>query len=292
MTREAAMTQSATILGMQHRIRTAHGDSKEAIQPEPLKIGGVGQGNRAGVMNNHIQSIALIEAMSKLMKGATMRDPTGTTEVIQHICGWIDDCTNTESFDPLDTAAEILNTMSNSCKIWRRLVRITGGDLSLHKCVTYIVMWKFTNDNTKARMVSQEELPGKVSFLTDDDPPTKIELKSKDHWEAERITGIRFTPSAAMNKEFKYRQTESLHLARNITNRHFNGHDANMIYHSRWQSRISFYLPMTKFSHTQCQKLQIPIYAALLPKFGYNRHLPLEVQHAPRSHGGSGFIHM
>ena len=292
MTKEAAMTQAATLAGMQHRIRTAHGDSKEVIQPQPFEIGGVGQGNRAGVMDNHIQSIALIDAMSNLTKGATMRDPTGTVEVIQHICGWVDDCTNTESFNPIETAMEIINTMSQSCKIWRRLVRITGGDLALHKCVTYIVIWKFTHDNTKAIPVPQNELPGKVSFLTDDDPPQKITLKSKDHWEAERITGIRFTPTAAMNKEFKHRKTESLHLARNISKGHFTSHDANMIYHSRWQSRISFFLPMTTFTKTQCHKLQIPIYAALLPKFGYNRHIPLEVRHGPRSHGGSGLIHM
>lgn len=133
---------------------------------------------------------------------------------------------------------------------------------------------------------------GHISFPTDDATPKTITLKSKDAWESERITGLHFTPTAAMSKEFKYRKTESLHLSRNIFRGAFDGHDANMIYHSRWQSRLSFFLPMTTFSHTQCCRLQIPIYAALLPKFGGNCHLPLEIRHGPRSHGGSGFIHI
>lgn len=37
---------------------------------------------------------------------------------------------------------------------------------------------------------------------------------------------------------------------------------------------------------------QNPIYEALLPVLGYNRHLPLAVRHGPRSHGGAGMIHM
>lgn len=160
MTKEASQTYAATLTDMEHRIRAAHGDSNETIRPEPFTIGGIGQGNRAGPMSNHIQSIPMIEAMSNLTDGAIMRDPTGAMEVIQHILGWIDDCTNTESYDPLSTIEEITTKMSVSCKIWRRLVRITGRDLALHKCVTYIVMWKFTHGNTRSRMTSKQKLLG------------------------------------------------------------------------------------------------------------------------------------
>lgn len=95
-----------------------------------------------------------------------------------------------------------------------------------------------------------------------------------------------------MKNEYKYQRKESLNLARKIASGNFEQKDGTMIYNSRWQSQISFYLPITTFSYTQCCRLQKPIYSALLPILGYNRHLPLAVRHGPKAFGGAGMLHM
>ena len=85
---------------------------------------------------------------------------------------------------------------------------------------------------------------------------------------------------------------EMQELATHMNRGFFFHHECTTIYHSRWQSRISFYLPLTTFSFSQCERLQGIMYAALLPQMGYNRHIPKVVRHGPKHLGGAGLIHM
>ena len=48
----------------------------------------------------------------------------------------------------------------------------------------------------------------------------------------------------------------------------------------------------TYFTINQCEKIHRPIYTALLPKLGYNRHLPLALRFGPTKYGGVGLKHM
>ena len=55
-------------------------------------------------------------------------------------------------------------------------------------------------------------------------------------------------------------------------------------------SLLDFFLPINTFTERQCDKLQVLIYDALLPKLGYNRHIPLTVRYGPIHLGGVGLI--
>ena len=65
-----------------------------------------------------------------------------------------------------------------------------------------------------------------------------------------------------------------------------------LVYQSRWQSRISFYLPLTSFTKQECEHLMAAIYPAMLSKMGYNCHIPKVVRYGPKRYGGAGMIHM
>ena len=110
------------------------------------------------------------------------------------------------------------------------------------------------------------------TFVGDDDPNLTIQLQRKDVKQSERITGLRFNPEAIMNAEYEYRTSEMQQLSRCMNRGNFTRHECTTIYHSRWQSRISFYLPLTTFSFSQCERLQGIMYLELLPQMIYLSH--------------------
>ncbi len=86
--------------------------------------------------------------------------------------------------------------------------------------------------------------------------------------------------------EFKYRLEDILTLAGRIIAAPLTRFDAEVVCRERWGSSIKYCLPITKFTQDQCHQLSIPIEKALLPKLGFNRHMPKAVLYGPHKFGG------
>lgn len=288
--KNATLAHASTLCNMKHQIRTIFGDSSDCIQPHP-EIAGIGQGSGNGTPGNHVQSIPMMDVLQQKTRGCTITDPTGQITTTQHAVGWIDDVTNKISF-PATTAFQIIifHTIK-LCQIWRRIIQITGGDMAIIKCCVFLITWKFQYYNCKPYMTTTNDTPGEISF-PDDDTNKSITIKRKNPKQTEKNLGFRFNPSARMTAEHKYRLQESQDMAVLVHRGFFSRKEMTLLYHSRWQSVISYYLPVTTFSHNQCQRLQAPMYAAMLPKMAYNRHIKGAVRHGPKKFGGSGFIDM
>ena len=59
-------------------------------------------------------------------------------------------------------------------------------------------------------------------------------------------------------------------------------------YNSLYMAGIKYVLPITRFYHTQCYKIQSNVFQSLLPKMNLNMHTPRAIIHGPRTHGGIG----
>ena len=53
---------------------------------------------------------------------------------------------------------------------------------------------------------------------------------------------------------------------------------------------MGFCLPITQFTEKQCKTIQTRFYQALLPKLGFNRHIPLQVRYGPPKYNGKGLV--
>ena len=67
--------------------------------------------------------------------------------------------------------------------------------------------------------------------------------------------------------------------------------DAEIVYIERWVSTIKYYLPITRFTQHQCHHITTVVEHALLPKLGFNRHMPKVVLYGPKLYGGKQLIH-
>ena len=82
-------------------------------------------------------------------------------------------------------------------------------------------------------------------------------------------------------EEHKQRLIQVKDLARAIRSSPLDRCDAEVVYQERWVPSVGYCLPVTQFSLEQCEELMVPFYAAMLPKMGFNRHLPRELRYGP-----------
>ena len=99
-------------------------------------------------------------------------------------------------------------------------------------------------------------------------------------------------PSGQMETEFNFRFSQAKKMAKAIAKIQMTRPESTIAYQSRWLSIVGFFTPITCFSRKMCEKIQVPIYQAFLPKMGYNRHLPLAIRYGPTNLGGAGLVHL
>ena len=64
--------------------------------------------------------------------------------------------------------------------------------------------------------------------------------------------------------------------------------DAYLIYQINYKPALTYPLHHTLFTDTQCNTIQSAFINAILPKMGYNCHMPRVVIFGPAKYGGSG----
>ena len=86
--------------------------------------------------------------------------------------------------------------------------------------------------------------------------------------------------------EYKFCLKQAKTLAGKIWSSPFTRIDAEIIYRERWLLSISYCLPVTKFTDSQCDKIQSPFLTAILAKMEFNRHFSRNVVFRPKNFQG------
>ena len=240
-----ATCHSKTITHMKHKILTANGESIiTIINTLPLKLGGTGQGSAGSGPSWHCHMEPLLDALIKFSPGFQFTDITNTIKFIQYIIGYIDDNTIVCNL-PNDTSTQILlQTATSVLQSWQRLLRHTGGDLSLPKCLFTLITWVPTR-NGELRMATIDETPGDINIQTSPTTTKQIRRVEPDH--AERILGVGMAATAQMKTEYAYRLEQARVLAARITKAPLARIEAEAAYR-HWIPVASYCLPITTFT--------------------------------------------
>lgn len=107
-----------------------------------------------------------------------------------------------------------------------------------------------------------------------------------------RTLGIPLSPSGQFNTEFEYRFDQVSQLLASIEASVITPIDDEMTYQFCWLAIVSFCLPITRFTDSQCHALMVKSRQALLPIMGFNHHTALENIHGPTLYGGKQFKHI
>ena len=297
-----AQCHTLTQKGMIHRIRIATGISEgiikfslehlEVVVEKTLvciqgKTGGIGQGGGAGPLAWIAVIDVMLAAYRTINKGAMVIDPIQLYSICYWLISYVDDNTIVVSFEENETQHSILNTTRKNLGSWRRLLKLTGGDIDVAKSKWSTMRWKYCREWGTAILEDRKDFPGEVGMIDTEDglKTTKI-LGRLEPDEAERVLGMRLPMDGNMLSELNFRRQQMREFGKKVHMAPLTHRDAWLIYESRYRSKIRYPLPVSLFTEKQCVSIQKPFIHALLPKMGLNRNTPRVIIYGPKSLGG------
>ena len=151
-----------------------------------------------------------------------------------------------------------------------------------------MITWKEAKG--KEILCQIEDSPAGLSIQSVRYPGLEVKMQRNEVSKGERILGVRLSLDGNDEAEFQYRKQQAYDLAGKIRSSPFTRQDAEVIYRERWIPSIGYCLPITQFSSSQCHKIQSSFYQALLPRMGFNRHIPKAVRFGPKKFNGKGLV--
>ena len=305
--KSVAQAHTVTQRRIKHYIKTGYGTSNGYIMfDEAIKfirsqsglatiiiallgpIGGTGQGGGASPIIWLAILLIMMEAYRKTNNGIKITDRISKIEILFWILSYVDDNSILRGFQQNEQVSEMLSQMRKSLLEWNTLLKYTGGDLSLGKCVLTLMHWK-TNYWGLARLSSKKNKPGTITVPSESQGQLD-KLKRIEPWEAERILGVRLPADGNMNAEYKFRKKQADNLGLKLFNAPFSPYDAWTVYQSRYKAMIGYSLPVTTFTRNQLDQIQKKFIFFLLPKLGMNRHTPRAIVYGPMKYGGRNLL--
>ena len=283
--KEFCVAHAKTLHHMVHKILTAHGISSKDFTK---MLAGIGQGSSNGPSGWHSICELLMAAYRQLNPdGCKWLNPDHTIEVLVWLAGFVDDVVKFLGFLDHCSWEEALQSTQCAYQSWQNLLTATGGSLSLSKSSYTMVYWTVDKQSNEFKTVSKKERTGEIRMKADNQ---EVVIARKDPNEACKDLGILLAPDGNMKDQLRECIDRSKRIKAIISLSPITRQEASVFYHSRCMGWARYFLPITTFSKKQCHLIQSKMYQALLPKLGYNRHMPLTVVFGPRKYGGIGIF--
>ena len=280
-----------------HKIKTAYGISEDFYINHPANpIHGVGQGSQDGPSLWGVSSSTSFRAADRLSTGITCVNPTHDIpkRAITHsrkLDGFIDDVTGwynrmlKELRSPQDfDVSSLARGMQKDATTWQTLLDISGGKLAVAKCLYYLGHWRWTTDGTPELTPANEM--GDLITLNDEQRP--IAIPHFDAQQSHLTLGVWKSLSGNLDKQFEHLRSKSSKWTNAMA-------IANLTRDEAYMSFTRIYIPSLRYGLGTCYfppsallRIQRPAVQTILPKMGYNRHLPRAVVYGPRNLGALG----
>ena len=142
----------------------------------------------------------MVATLEQVTPGQLIHDPTKTIKVLQHVISWVDDTVNKELLNHhLDTKTQ-LQRIRDILIHWRKIIRITGGDIELNKTVVYLLDYVFSDGGTIPHFCPKEYIQGDIRLPVEIEGDTNEPIKRNDYAKAEKYLGVRLAPNGQMDK--------------------------------------------------------------------------------------------
>ena len=289
-----------------HKIKTAYGISDESYYNHPgSPIHGIGQGSQDGPSLWGVDSSVLYKGVDRTSTGVTFVNPTYdvprpwySPEPVRALTssrkldGFIDDTTGwfNRMLKELRRRNILLNIdelaagMQADARNWQTFLDISGGKLAITKCLYYLCHWIWTTDGTPSLL--DATTIGNLISMNDD--PTAEQPPHLDPWTSHLTLGVWKSPAGNYQQQREHLLNKSRKWTASMRAATLTKDEATMSY-----TRI--YIPSLRYGLGTCYlppkdllQIQRPAVNAILPKMGFNRHLPRAVVYGPADKGGLG----
>ena len=292
-TKNICRMQADTLQNIKHKLRTAFGTSLASYtSSDECEIHGQGQGSRAGPPTWVFVSSLLLDCMEKLANGLHFTCPDKELHHRRTNDAFVDDVTGytnqfVKELDGNQVQAEVLHMMQCDATLWSQLLHISGGKLALHKCLYYLVAWKWNHGI--ATQIPANTIHPKI-HLQDEQQSTAIRHLNCN--QAHRTLGQYKAPDGSQSSHLSYMQRKSTSWLTTVQQASLSKPEAEAAYKMLWFPSLSYGTGTTNLSYKDLDRIQKPIVNHILPLLGYNRHLPRAVVFGSKKFGGLNLKHL
>jgi hypothetical protein len=204
---------------------------------------------------------------------------------------YVDDsnCTLADQHTQEDSPTQIWDKLENIAQTWEQLLFGSGGLLSLDKTFWWLIWWNWKNGEPELANKNDIPLEARIHLGYKHSNNT---LKRKNPKESTKILGVRTNPAADFTDEYRHRLKYSVSLADRIRRVSISRTNVTRIYKNIWLLSLQYPLAVTSYTKAQCIDSMKPIVSVILPKLGFNQHMPREVIFSAYRYGGFQFAHL
>ena len=280
-----------------HKIKTAYGISEDSYTNLPdSPIHGVGQGSQDGPSLWGVSSSIVFRGADRLLTGITCVNPGHDIpgRAIIHsrkLDGFVDDVTGwfnrmlqelRERYH-IFPITELSAGMQRDATTWQTLLDITGGKLAVAKCLYYLGHWRWSDGAPQFTPASDIGRPIRLN-----DDSGSIEIPHYDTDDAHLTLGLWKSPSGNQTQQFNHLMTKSRKWTASMHAAPLTKDEATLSYSRIYIPSLRYGIGTCYFSAEDLLRIQRPAVNVVLPKMGYNRHLPRPVVYGPACLGAVG----
>ena len=245
----AAVTQAnaLTLRDAAFRVRTELGLAAQSYShSSESPIYGTGQGSANSPAIWCFLSSILFDCYDTKATQAQYWDADGNNEVILGMIGFVDDCNGQTNKMDLDGSPqnlqELIARSQLDAQAWTDILSVSGGALSLSKCLYQIMQWIFSRQGAPVLVPSFPKDQVQIKVWDEYAKTTQV-LPNLSVYQAHKTLGHYKDPAGNQTEEFKQLQLKSNAITSFLWTVPLSRHETWTFYYACYLPAISYPLP-------------------------------------------------
>ena len=288
MHKSVVMVNAKTLESAKYHLKTQLGLSADHYSHErDYPIYGTGQGSGNSPTIWCFLCSLLFDALEARAHGATFTSYDQSIKISMFIVGFVDDCTqrvNEFSAQSQPNDERLMALMERDVQLWNDLLWTSGGALEQSKCSFHIIQSQWTEDGhpfLKGGTATNTVLLNDRGRIT---PTTQL-----SNYTSHKTLGCHINPAHIQVQTWQYIKKKNETFSQILETNFFSRQEAWTYYTSFYLPSVTYPLPMTPLTKSQCEILDTRFLRSLIPRCGYNRNMSRAIRYAPSILGGAGF---
>jgi hypothetical protein len=253
----------------------------------PQPVYGVGQGSTDAPARWGFTCDPLLELYKELASDATIQSPISNTKTNNKIAGFVDD-TTTLTIQHYTIMIYIILILQKDAQLWERLLYTSGGKLEIPKCIFALFDWSF---DKWGRPTLSSSSSNHLHLQCSETKKHAI-IPQMSTKEAYKYVGIQLALDGNMEAQILDLQKKCNDMSTILSQTYFSAREADLGFTTVFTPSVKYALPVSSISPVKLLKIQQAPVTAVLPRLGYNKHMPRAVVFATKSRGGIGLLNL
>jgi ribonuclease HI len=250
----------------------------------PIYGSGQGSGNSPGLWC--VISSTLFDLYEEKANGAMFQSPDGKEKIQIYMIGFVDDTSSSinDFLQPEMLPPEHYTELAaQDAQRWNDVLKLSGGALEDTKCSYHFLYYDFTVSGLAVLRGGKFDPTIEIKFNSS---TTKIPLKQISAHTAHKTLGCYKSPAGKEKSAYEAIKKRNTTHSNIVARCPLDQTDAWSYYHAILLPSVTYPFPSSTLSNSKCEELQIQIKQAVLPKYGFNRNMPLGVVYGNSEYAG------